>query len=940
VSVSVPTISPNRRLLHHLGRTLLGALLLLLSVGVARAGAQTPEAPADADADAISELADCATRTGQLHLVFLVDESQSLRRTDPDGRRVQAIQTALAGFAQAADRSARTEAPVAVEVAMVGFGVGTEEVVGWSPLDGGTLLDLMAASGEFAERDDELDTDYAAALIGAQAQLEQAVPAGAADACTAIVWFTDGEYDIEARRAAPKDYARDISFADPEGAEALEAHGKHLLCQGGGLVDGLRTGATAIFAVALSGEIAPQDQDFLRAVAEGSSGGTTCGTPRPPGATPPGLYVPVDDLGALLAAFNRLASEAGGGTVHPGSSEVPVCPSQGCESGTIRFAVDPGISGFNLLAVTSAEGIEVELRSPEPGAAPLTLTAGAGSGSGSVGSADLRWTWVAADAVLVDATLPESVGAWHGSWSVTFIDRTGLSPGAVAAADIYVFGDIEPFVEVGDLRVGEDNVIRVGTRHQAGTPVAADVFEDVALEAFVVDPVDGARHRLELRPPGVDGVQEAIWSPPAGDIPAALNVSATARVTTSSGLALAPVTRSESARVLPPSDYPEVSPTDLRLPVITGTDAATVELTVRGGDAVGGCVWVQGNQVDQVPEEARGMTVASEPAASASSTCFRVDAGQERVLTLALSPEASANGSASGELDIALVSDANPEVESQAVAWSSRLQKPLDGELAGRLFAVLMAAGILLPLILMWLVNLVTGRFASPGSLKCATVAARLGADGKLERTGPGGPDLALQHGNFKAVNESGSPRRFQVGPVVLRSRVSWSPFAAPRGEAAAEGYAVDALPTMAGRRSPGRAPVAFGLAGTTVVLVAGQSFAAADARGRRPDVDLTLLVFAPAAEVTRYATLLEEQRSAIKVVVDDLWRRRPDVPPTPEPEHGGDRTPPDPADGWGERPVRTGPRPTSSPSAGGSGPATPPTRAEPDPGPRPRRTT
>ena len=90
-------------------------------------------------------------------------------------------------------------------------------------------------------------------------------------------------------------------------------------------------------------------------MAEGT-GAQPCGVARPEGAPLPGAYLGSSDISGLIADFFDTASEVGGGTAGPSADKVPVCPITGCESGTHRFPVDPGIM-FNLLAVSSADGM-------------------------------------------------------------------------------------------------------------------------------------------------------------------------------------------------------------------------------------------------------------------------------------------------------------------------------------------------------------------------------------------------------------------------------------------------------------------------------------------------------------------------------------------------------------------------------------------------------
>lgn len=72
-----------------------------------------------------------------------------------------------------------------------------------------------------------------------------------------------------------------------------------------------------------------------------------------------------------------------------------------------------------------------------------------------------------------------------------------------------------------------------------------------------------------------------------------MNVRVTARVRTESGQTLTPVTRSVAVEVRPPQDYPTVTPTEVRFDTVTGVETEEVVLRVRGGEASGGCVWVE-----------------------------------------------------------------------------------------------------------------------------------------------------------------------------------------------------------------------------------------------------------------------------------------------------------------------------------------------------------
>lgn len=891
------------------------AALVLVMIGAAVLPGRPAEA-ATTHADAVSNLADCSARTGRMSVLFLVDESASLQRTDKENHRVDGIQAALAGLAQVADRTAGTERPVAIEVSLMGFGRSTTEVSGWAALDGGRLPGLIGTSQQFAQRNNEIDTDYAAAMIGAREQLQKVIdPTRPGSTCSAVIWFTDGEYDIEPRSTGEtKSYAPEITLSGPESAVALEQAGKDTMCKDSGVVDGLRQNGTEILAVALATDISPENQDFLRAVAEGSAGSQRCGAARGADDPVPGAYLGTADVSKLIAGFFDLVNGLAGGTRDPAGEGVPACPNTRCDAGTHKFAVDAGIGSFNLLALTSVEGIEVEIQSAEPGSAPVLLVPTMHNGETKAGAAQLRWTWVAADSVLVDVELPADSGPWNGEWAVTFVDRHGTAPNAVGDARIYVFGDIEPYVRTPDFRAGELQDITFGVRHRKGSPVNEDLFAKVDLDSVVVNPNDGTRDPVALAAPGADGTRHGTWKAPAPEFPATANVSVTARITTVSGQALAPVTRTFPIRVLPPSSYPTVAPVDLGFPSVTGTDATTAVVKVRGGASSGGCVWLEGSSVLRSPQDAGPVVVRAEPSASSKATCIKVDANQEKDLLLEVAPTSGANGSAAGNVDLALVSDTNGDLLHTTVAWQVPLEKPLDKEKAVTIFLLLMAGGMVLPLLLMWLMNWLTAGYAAPSDLKVARIGATVSSTGSVHREGRAAAGLGVESSDFAGMDGSKRVRSFEERGLRFTSHTSASPFAAPSGRVEVDGMAVGTAPPASIGAELSEAPVAFGLAGTVVVMiplpvldaaivpqpVLVGAVAAAPGLGQRrslppeptgigsheapdlrdvvrPELDIELVLFADAGHLARYGKHFDAQREGIAAVVDALWNKRVD---------------------------------------------------------------
>jgi hypothetical protein len=194
-----------------------------------------------------------------------------------------------------------------------------------------------------------------------------------------------------------------------------------------------------------------------------------------------------------------------------------------------------------------------------------------------------------------------------------------------------------------------------------------------------------------------------------------------------------------------------------------------------------------------------------------------------------------------------------------------------------KVFAELMAVGLLLPLLLMWLLNWLTAKFEPPSKVKYAVVKAMVSKDGTVNRSDAKAVGLGVRADDFRALDLEGRKRSFDAGPLHFQSRTRLSPFAAPTGEVSAAGFAVGTLPPLALGRSADRSTVPFGLAGCAVVLVPQPALMAEG--DKRPDVEVTLVLFAPAAELSQYTTHFDGHRDTVKSIVTALWERsRADV--------------------------------------------------------------
>jgi hypothetical protein len=871
---------------------LLATLVTLFSTSSIAVSQQTSTQPVRQSAT--SSLAECAASKGALDVLMLVDESTSLKGyrdrpgTDVDGRRVDALKAANTTLAGIADRTAMSQKPVRVSVAMIGFGNRNDEVLGWTDLSGNNLGQVIDAGELFRSRNTQDDTDYATAFIDARAMLQRLPGYEQGERCTAMLWFTDGEYSIDILDGKRRPYS-DIPATSGGVADLIKA-GQGAICDSGGLLDGFHLAGTKIFAVALTGQaMSPEARSFLKNTATGED----CGAALPPGAAEPGAYFEADRVADLLAPFFDIVSQVASGTPLPDIANAPVCPSTPCATGRRTFQVDKGIMSFNLLAVTTAPGISLVITSPESQSETLKIPTNEPRGADKpLGSASISWTWLAPDSVVVEADLPSESGPWNGEWSVTFVDEDGTHPGATANAEIYVFGDIEPVLDASEFRSGELKEFTVALKHGAGTPVDESLFAEVSVSAVVTDPASGQRWNIELSDPDDNGIRTGRWEAPAPDFPAAVNLTATSQITTESGLGLTPVVRSRSVQVLPPSSYPTITPTSVVFPKVVGTKTVGTDLKVRGGEITGGCVWLEGEPSTKTkPDSVSSVTVSAEAIGNSPSTCLAVGRSAEATIPLTLIVDEQSNGAASGSLKIAMKTDRNPDVVYSTIEWRVPLEKSVDSGTKWLVFFLLMAIGVLLPLVVMWVINAVTGRFAAPGGLRLGHVPARISSSGVITRRETGTP-IDLDASDFIVLTGQSPVAGFSARGLQLKRKLSVNPFVPPRGEVRSDGAGMGALLPVSSGSSFSVASVPFGLAGVVVVRISRDAVAKAEGlssrgdvasdpepsqkRKRQSDLDVDLFVFVPATNLRGYVDLVSKRSRQISDLIDTVLSQNP----------------------------------------------------------------
>ena len=153
---------------------ILGAILVVVAV------ASQPTLGQDSsDQEAPGEW--CPAGTVSLDVLILMDQSRSLRRMDPERRRIEAAENLILSLQDEAARGVR------VRVALATFGTDFELRAEFTDLAKRGTEGLIAELGGFTQHD--WNTDYVLALYGAT-NLDWSAE------CNKVVWYTDGEHDL------------------------------------------------------------------------------------------------------------------------------------------------------------------------------------------------------------------------------------------------------------------------------------------------------------------------------------------------------------------------------------------------------------------------------------------------------------------------------------------------------------------------------------------------------------------------------------------------------------------------------------------------------------------------------------------------------------------------------------------------------------------------
>ena len=689
---------------------LITALLALLTAhGPAQAASGGAAAGSD---EAFSDIAGCISTADNVLVSLVVDESLSLRETDPDDLRVQGITTAIDSLQALSESLDGTR----LHVSLSTFARTFDTVVGWRQLNAagaGALRD--AAESQLPDRDAGDATDYRQALQGARRELNQRQRSlGDPGACKVVLWFTDGALDVD----------------EQTGAATSE------LCQQGGILDTMRRDGIAVVALALftpGAGVSEAQREQLRSVAEGSGAGVTCGTvPIPPGSTT-GIYLPADDPTALQELFGRAGALVGGGT----EIETVTCPGASCPGGRYSVNIDQGVAGARVL-VAGRDGLDPDISVESPGGEAVDLSSGSTEVDGATVTVVPRKGFATLD--ISYPRYAEEQAVWQ------------VRPGP-SELTVFWFWGAELDLETTSIQAGADSDLRIQLRDRAGDPLDPTLYDALKVSA------DLGNRSVRVRVTE-DGVLSGTVSTDVDRLPPSLplQVTVTAR-SRPSGTPLGPLSLTQGLDVELPPVYPALSPDELDFGELEGVGTAGAVLRATGSRIGPTRVCVTGSEVS-VPGGSPADLV------TAPRECVALERGGRGRIPLRLDIETGADGVAAGVVALTLEpADGSAPLEVE-VPVELELQRVVDESTRWLLVALLVGLAALLPLLVLLLTNWLTATFAMSALSRVGMAPVRVTRSGLSPRDG--GELITADHFDNAGFSGRRTERRMALGHTGL----------------------------------------------------------------------------------------------------------------------------------------------------------------------------
>lgn len=774
----------------------LGVLLLVVGLaGISQlVSAQTASAQDDVQrsAAAVYQRFLSCTAEGRPGLVqILVDESESLQRTDPQDKRVEALQSTIQSLDVARRNSGEA---LHIEVLLAGFGVDWALRNDWVTLGNSTIAPLLESARGYADLDSEIDTDYFLALDGARAAFEdradEMISTSGNDPCQILFWITDGLYDVEDRTSAlriklggdSKVYAPELDMTVVGAGDHAVNLGTALLCEQGGIADQLRSSGTKNIAVTLTNEsLTAGDYDLILRTVTGQSPSGSCGVEQADGAVLQG-----DDPSGLSVDLDPLSVQ------YPYSFNI--------DDLTAAFTLDV----LSTDGPVSSEAVDLV----HPSGATLELTKPAGSdiiiATGTLEQTAVTWTWYSASRVFVETDIAQ--GSSAGEWRLDFAGNS------TPIVKLLTFAGYSlDLGEVTTIRPGEPGTVEVVLVGDDGVPLGPSALERVRVEGTLSDMATGDLVPFDLVSNGSGQIRGTVSLPADSEV-TALELTATVGPIDADS-ALVVVERIFPIPVASPPGFPSIGAVDAAN--LAGTGSVDVTVDLIGDPEFAGCVEFAGAILRRSPDDAT-VQFGNRPK---RGSCIDLVAGESKQVVISVQVDDQGRGDVAGDINFVLHSAASDRTHNRSVPFQFKIIPKVKAAAAASIAAMLIFLGLLLPLSLMLLIKIRNARYMRASNLRAAEFEIRIDRAEVVDRGEDSFNDLGE---NWLDPNLEGPPL---VDGWAFGRRIGLNPFGSAQAtvESSQSKLVVGSHGYIAGSRGNGKTPVgfiSFGLRRTWAVAV------------------------------------------------------------------------------------------------------------------------
>lgn len=715
---------------------------------------------------AIEQIATCINSDGKdaLNILYLIDESGSLKQNDPSALRVQGLVQSLQQF-----RDVSVSKPYfKINRAITTFGSAFTIQRNWSNLTPQSIdEDVKWINENIPKLVKGQFTDWNTGLKGALTEFKKVQ---SSSSCNVMVWFTDGGVSVRNDPIETRNSLAEICGADPVTGRST---GKSAL------IDEFRKSGINIQGVLLrnqafiddpigftDGKITKEEADnekarmsfFLPVIEQtaGVSGGAftqggvskfDCGSYVGAGGVLQIVADPIDIIWppvqfSCLSENGRIIPIEKNGTIK-------------IDAALTRFSLTSPVKSFSL---KNSEGQEI-----------------ANSQGASKGDVQLSFLNSSKSIIKVTGKVsPGNTVVKPGIWSVRTSD--------IERSVFCGYLDLDINISVGTCYIGE-KCDYSGAITRFGRPIDSADFTSVKVSASEVDPEGKLRPGVALMLDPATSRFTSSFTPNGQSQVAYLKISL--KVTTQTGIEFSSGTIKPIA-VIPPGLYPEISPSPINIGdfsqgLIGKSGQAIASLNLKGPSRTNGQICIGPLQVrsDVNPNRIQGYESRVDGQDLTSEPCFTVLAGSSSIVDFTIQNSDSADGSVSGYITAVLKSDGKEPIKTKVDVQFETSTQVDEGKFR-LLLALLMFLGLALPLILLSIINARNSRIVLDNIYR-ATIPVVLSASGnfvgltRLEKLKAN--DLVSQEDFSPFSSGREITRSKQIGSEALKGIAPLNPF-------------------------------------------------------------------------------------------------------------------------------------------------------------------